>query len=66
MFDQALSDPYGLLALSFFIGCVLSCTVIGLIESIKAYRWVYKHYSRKSGATKMCDRELRRRLRHRS
>lgn len=59
MFDQALSDPYGLLALSFFIGCVLSCTVIGILEAIKAC-------SPKHGATKMCDREIRRRLRHRS
>ena len=60
MFD-ILNDPWGLFALSFVIGSMVFVVVYAFVVVI-SYLIASKP---KYGATKMCDRELRRRLKAR-
>mgnify|MGYP003330845680 CR=1 FL=1 len=59
--EHILNDPWGLLALSFVIGSMMVVVVYAFVLVI-GYLVASKP---KYGATKMCDRELRRRLRNR-
>jgi len=59
--EHLLNDPWAILALSFVIGSMLFVVVCAFVLVI-SYLMASKP---KYGATKMCDRELRRRLRDR-
>jgi len=61
---EVLNDPWGLFAMSIISGMVLLIVICAFVISIKGH---INYLSKpKSGATKMCDRELRRRLRKRA
>lgn len=61
MFD-ILNDPWGLLALSFVIGSMVTVLVYAFVQIIEYIAFSLADMKTKHGATKMCDRELRRRL----
>jgi hypothetical protein len=61
---EVLNDPWGLFAMSIISGMVLLIVICAFVISIQGH---FNYLSKpKSGATKMCDRELRRRLRKRA
>jgi len=61
---EVLNDPWGFFCVAMLIGMFGSIIICGIVLSVQCHL----NYLRKPkhGATKMCDRELRRRLRHRS
>jgi len=63
--EHILNDPWGLLALSFVIGSMVFVVVYAFVEVVQHIAFVLADMKTKRGATKMCDRELRRRLRNR-
>lgn len=61
---EVLNDPWGLFAMSIISGMLLLVVICAFTISIQGHiNYLRKN---KSGATKMCDRELRRRLRNRA
>lgn len=61
---EVLNDPWGLFAMSIISGMVLLIVICAFVISIQGH---INYLSKpKYGATKMCDRELRRRLRKRA
>jgi len=64
MFD-ILNDPWGLFALSFVIGSMIFVVVYAFVQVIEYIAFSLADMKTKRGATKMCDRELRKRLRAR-
>jgi len=64
--EHILNDPWGLLALSLVLGSMITVVVYAFVEIIQHIAFVLADMKTKRGATKMCDRELLRRLRERS
>ena len=61
---EVLNDPWGLFAMSIISGMSLLIVICVFAMSIQGHISYLR--KPKSGATKMCDRELRRRLRNRA
>lgn len=61
---EVLNDPWGFFAVSLILGMLGTIIICGIVLSVQCHL----NYLRrpKRGATKMCDRELRRRFRKRA